>query len=154
MRRSCRTSCGSRSPSPPKLPSARSRAPPPPSRSEPSYGCAAARRSVHLRRSMPYSRRVLLSLGAAFVLALAVLNVLTGRASAEEMALYAAPFLVVAALLLSGRYVGEERILRVYRALARPRRRAAQRWPAAPELALCAALERASWSLRGPPLKA
>ncbi len=103
---------------------------------------------------MPYSRRVLLSLGAAFVLALAVVNVLTGRASAEEMALYAAPFLVVAALLLSGRYVGEERILRVYRTLPRPRRQAARRWPAAPELPLSGALERASWSLRGPPLNA
>ena len=103
---------------------------------------------------MPYSRRVLLSLGAAFVLALAVLNVLTGRASAEEMALYAAPFMVVAGLLLSGRYVGEERILRVYRALPRPVRRAPQRWPQRPELPLCCALERASWSLRGPPLNA
>src|SRR3954452_9502096 len=152
--RSCRTSCGSRSPSPRKTRSARLRARPPPSRSERSYGCAAARRAVHLRRSMPYSRRVLLSLGAAFVLALAVLNVLTGRASAEEMALYAAPFLVVAALLLSGRYVGEERILRVYRTRPRPRRQTARRWPAAPELALCGALERASWSLRGPPLNA
>src|SRR5690349_6112915 len=103
---------------------------------------------------MPFSRRVLLSLGAAFVLALAVANVLAGRASAEEMALYAAPFLVVAALLLSGRYVGEERILRVYGVPPRARRAPARRWSRLPELPFSAALERAPWSLRGPPAPA
>ncbi len=56
-------------------------------------------------------RRVLIGLGATFVLALAIVNVATGSASAVDMALYAAPFMAVVALLLSGRYVGEERIL-------------------------------------------
>ena len=60
------------------------------------------------------SRRLLLGLGAAFVLAFAVANVLTGRASAMDMLLYAAPFVAIIGLLLSGRYVGEERILAVY----------------------------------------
>jgi len=95
-------------------------------------------------------RRVLIGLGAAFVLALAVVNVATGKASAIEMALYAAPFLGVVALLLSGRYVGEERILAVYRTQAKPARPRSQ-WPRIPELPFSAALERAPRSLRGPP---
>jgi hypothetical protein len=104
---------------------------------------------------MPFSRRALIGVGAAFVLALAVVNVLTGKAGAVEMLLYAAPFLAVAVLLLSGRYVAEERILRVYRALPRARRRrSARRWPNRPELPFSAALERAPWSLRGPPATA
>ena len=104
---------------------------------------------------MQISRRLLLGLGAAFVLAFAVANVLTGRASAMDMLLYAAPFVAIIGLLLSGRYVGEERILAVYRAISRPRRRktAARRRPSL-ELPFSAALERAPWSLRGPPARA
>jgi predicted membrane metal-binding protein len=96
---------------------------------------------------------MLIALGAAFVLALAVVNVLTGKAGAVEMLLYAAPFLAVALLLLSGRYVGEDRILRIYRALPRPRRRRAP-WLGRPELPRYSALERAPGSLRGPPATA
>jgi hypothetical protein len=98
------------------------------------------------------SRRVLIGLGAAFVLAFAIANVLSGRASVGEMALYAAPFVAIVGLLLSGRYVGEERILAAIRALPRPRRRsvAARRRPGH-ELSFSGALERAPWSLRGPP---
>ena len=97
-------------------------------------------------------RRVLIGLGATFVLALAILNVATGKASAVDMALYAAPFMAVVALLLSGRYVGEERILAVYRSLHQPRRlKAARRWPSIAERPFSAGLERAPWSLRGPP---
>ena len=70
------------------------------------------------------------------------------------MALYAAPFLAIVGLLLSGRYVAEERILAVYRSQPRPRRRsAARRWPSIAELPFSAALERAPWSLRGPPAR-
>jgi len=88
------------------------------------------RAPLPLRAVVPFSRRMLIALGAAFVLALAVVNVLTGKAGAVEMLLYAAPFLAVAALLLSGRYVAEERILRVYRTVPRARRRrSARRWP-------------------------
>jgi hypothetical protein len=45
------------------------------------------------------SRRLLIGLGAAFVLA----NVLSGRASVGQMLLYAAPFAAIVRLLLSGR---------------------------------------------------
>jgi len=97
-------------------------------------------------------RRVLIGLGATFVLALAIVNVATGKASAVDMALYAAPFMAVVALLLSGRYVGEERILAVYRTQPRRRRsRAGRRWPTLQEQPFSAGLERAPWSLRGPP---
>ena len=77
--------------------------------------------------------------GAAFMVALSVANVIAGNASVIEMALYAAPFLAIVGLLLSGRYVAEERILAVYRsqptaappqgraALAEHRRTALQR---------------------------
>ena len=61
--------------------------------------------------------------GAAFMLALAVGERHRGHASVIDMALYAAPFLAIVGLLLSGRYVGEERILAVYRTQPRPRRR-------------------------------
>jgi hypothetical protein len=97
------------------------------------------------------SRRLLMRLSAALLLALLVVDVATGLAGALDVLLYAAPFLLVAGLLLSGRFVCEERILAVYRALRRPRRRLAQRWPSGPELPFSAALERAPWSLRGPP---
>lgn len=67
------------------------------------------------------------------------------------MLLYAAPFIAIIGLLLTGRYVGEERILAAYRTAPRPRRRtSAQRRPSL-ELPFSAALERAPWSLRGPP---
>jgi len=101
------------------------------------------------------SRRVFLGLGAAFLLAFAIANVVTGRASAMDMLLYAAPFLAIVGLLLSGRYVAEERILAVYhRSLPRPRRRSAsRRWPSIAELPFSVALERAPWSLRGPPAR-
>jgi len=98
------------------------------------------------------SRRVLISAGAAFVAALSVANVVAGNASAMEMALYAAPFLAIVGLLSSGRYVAEERILRIYRSQPRPRRRSAsRRWPSIAELPFSAGVERAPWSLRGPP---
>ena len=100
---------------------------------------------------MKSSRRLLIGLGAAFVLAFAVANVLSGRASVGEMALYAAPFVAIVGLLLSGRYVGEERILAAYRTLPRPRRRSVSRRRPGHELPFSAALERAPWSLRGPP---
>ena len=81
-----------------------------------------------------------------------VANVVAGNASAMEMALYAAPFLAIVGLLLSGRYVAEERILAIYRSQPRPRRRStSHRWPRIAELPFSAGVERAPWSLRGPP---
>jgi hypothetical protein len=95
-------------------------------------------------------RRLALLIGAAFALALVVGAAAAGVSGALDVALYAAPFLVIAALLLSGRFIGEERILAVYRSLPRARRAVAS-WPRLPSLALSSALERAPWSLRGPP---
>jgi len=101
---------------------------------------------------MQSRRRLLIALGAAFVLALAIVNVAVGNATATDMALYAAPFVAVVALLASGRYVGEERILAVYRSQPRRRRSSAsRRWPAIPEQPFSAGIERAPWTLRGPP---
>jgi hypothetical protein len=95
-------------------------------------------------------RRLALLIGAAFALALVVGAAAAGVSGALDVALYAAPFLVIAALLLSGRFIGEERILAVYRSLPRARRVAAS-WPRLQTLELSCALERAPWSLRGPP---
>ena len=67
--------------------------------------------------------------------------------------LYATPLLVVGALLINQRFIGEERILARYRALPRPRLRPAKRrWTNVPQRALTSALERAPWSMRGPPV--
>jgi len=90
------------------------------------------------------------SIGATFALALVVGTAAGGVPGALDVALYAAPFLVIAALLLSGRFIGEERILAAYRALPSARRVVVS-WPRLPSLALGLALERAPWSLRGPP---
>jgi hypothetical protein len=101
---------------------------------------------------MLLSRRVSITAGAAFMAASTVANVVAGNASAMEMALYAAPFLAIVGLLLNGRYVAEERILRIYRSQPRPRRRrVARHWPSIAELPFSAGVERAPWSLRGPP---
>jgi xanthosine utilization system XapX-like protein len=95
-------------------------------------------------------RRLALSIGATFALALVAGIVAGGVPGALDVVLYAAPLLVIAALLLSGRFIGEERILAAYRALPRARRVAVS-WPRLPSLAFGSALERAPWSLRGPP---
>lgn len=72
--------------------------------------------------------------------------------SAEAL-LTAVPLLVIAALLICGRFPGEERILarRAGRSLAGTARRAAQRWQPSVERALVSALTRSPASRRGPP---
>ncbi len=99
---------------------------------------------------MQSPRRLALSIGAAFALALAAGAAAAGVSGALDVVLYAAPFLVIAALLLSGRFIGEERILAAYRTFPRARREGAS-WPRLPSLPLSSALERAPRSLRGPP---
>lgn len=99
---------------------------------------------------MQSARRVALFIGATFALALVIGMAAGGLSGALDVALYAAPFLVIATLLLSGRFIGEERILAAYRALP-PARRVAAAWPRLPARPLSSALERAPWSLRGPP---
>ena len=82
---------------------------------------------------------------SAPVLALAALLLVVA------MGPWAVPLLIVAALLLTGRYVGEDVILAVHRALA-PRVRAAKVLRARRHTAaLVSLLERAPRSGRGPP---
>ncbi len=95
--------------------------------------------------------RLCLRINAVLVLASIVVGAVAGIAGAAEVVLFAAPFLLIAALLLSGRYVGEDRILAARRTPPPARRRRTQRWPSRPERPFSSALERAPWSLRGPP---
>jgi hypothetical protein len=97
------------------------------------------------------ARRFLLVLAAA-ALAVVALQGLTGL---TELALYAWPLFLVVALLLGGRFVGEERILaRWGAAVPRPRRRPARRWARGRERALTSLLDSAATTLRGPPAPA
>jgi hypothetical protein len=71
-----------------------------------------------------------------------------------ELALYLTPLLAIAALLLSGHYVGEERIV-ARRSAAQPARgRCAQRWRPQPVRVLRSVLEPGAAGVRGPPLTA
>jgi hypothetical protein len=66
--------------------------------------------------------------------------------------LYAAPLLLIGGLLVCQRFLGEERIIARHRTAPRVRLRPAKRrWAHQAERALSCALERAPWSLRGPP---
>ena len=99
-------------------------------------------------------RRLALAIGATFALALVVGAAAAGVSGALDVALYAAPFLVIAALLLSGRFIGEERIL-ARRAAPTPRLRAERRsWARLPERSLASLLERSPRLQRGPPAPA
>jgi hypothetical protein len=71
----------------------------------------------------------------------------------SELVLYLTPLFLIAALLLCGRYIAEERIVRRWRATGPPRRlrRTANRWPAVPETPLASLLERSPRLERGPP---
>ena len=69
-----------------------------------------------------------------------------------EIALTFAPLLLIAGLLISGRYLGEERILaRRVQQVAPRRRRFAARWRPAVERTLVSLLARSPRSERGPP---
>jgi hypothetical protein len=94
--------------------------------------------------------RVLILLIALAAVSAALVS---GAPGAMQIVLFAGPFLLIAGLLLSGRYVGEERIHALRAARAPRRLRAARRVgrPHGRELALASLLERAAWSLRGPP---
>ncbi len=92
-------------------------------------------------------RRALILLAAAAVL----LAALMGATGSVDLVLYGGPALLIAGALLSGRYVGEERIL-ARRLATPPRLRAArQSWARLPERALASLLERSPSLLRGPP---
>jgi hypothetical protein len=92
-------------------------------------------------------RTLLILLGVAALL-VAGLQAMTGG---DPLVLYAAPFLLLLGLLLSGRFIGEEAILarRAQEpAVLRPLRR---RWSPVNERPLASLLERSTRQLRGPP---
>ena len=95
---------------------------------------------------MRAERRTLLLLAAAAV-CLAGVQAATG----EELVFYAGPLLLIAGLLLSGRFIGERRILALRTAPAPARARARQRWSHTRDRALASLLERSPRLLRGPP---
>ena len=81
-----------------------------------------------------------------------VLQALTG---VPELVLYLTPLFLIAALLLSGHYVAEDRIVAAWRGRrpVRPRRAAPARPRPAHELPLASLLARSPRSLRGPPAR-
>jgi hypothetical protein len=86
---------------------------------------------------------------AATAIAVGAAQVVLGS---PELALTFAPLLLLVGLLISGRYLGEERILarRLAPAL-RPRRRTAARWRTVAERPLASLLARSPRTQRGPP---
>ena len=99
-------------------------------------------------------RRFLLCLTALAALCVAV----QGITGVSELALYLTPAFLLAGLLLSGRYVGEERIVARWRAavaVRRPRpRRTRVRWRPRAVPALRSQLFEGSFGVRGPPVQA
>jgi hypothetical protein len=95
-------------------------------------------------------RRFLIRL-TALAAACAALQAVTGI---SDLALTLTPLFLIAALLLSGRYLGEERIVaRWHDAARRPAsRRRAQRWRPRAVLALRSILEHGAVGVRGPPV--
>jgi hypothetical protein len=86
----------------------------------------------------------------AHFLLLALATIVAWAVAGSEAVLYLAPFLLVAGLLLSGRYLGEERILARQLARSVPKLRVGG-WSALREQPLTSLLERTPRSLRGPP---
>ena len=89
-------------------------------------------------------------LAAAAVL----LAALMGATGSFELVLYGGPLLFLTGLLLSGRFIGEERILARRAAPARRLRAARQTWARLRERPLASLLERSPRLLRGPPAPA
>jgi hypothetical protein len=86
----------------------------------------------------------------ACALVAAVVQAVSGM---SELVLYLTPLFLIATLLLCGRYVAEERIVRRWRASApqRRQRRVPGRWPVIAETPLVSLLERSPRLDRGPP---
>jgi hypothetical protein len=86
----------------------------------------------------------------AVALAAAVVQAVSGM---SELVLYLTPLFLIAALLLCGRYVAEEKIVRRWRAsvMHRRPRRVHGRWPIIAETPLVSLLERSPRLDRGPP---
>jgi hypothetical protein len=91
---------------------------------------------------------ILTALAALCVVAQAVTGV-------AELTLYLTPLFLIAALLLSGHYVGEDAIVRAWRGVRRVARRLPVRRLAVPQArTLSSLLERSPLRRRGPPVSA
>jgi hypothetical protein len=101
---------------------------------------------------VPGPQRSFLLCLTALAAACAALQAVTGI---SDLALAFTPLFLVAALLLSGRYIGEERIVARWRAALRPApRRRAQRWRPRSVLPLRSVVAAGSVGVRGPPATA
>ena len=97
---------------------------------------------------MHRQRRFLLWL-TALATACVVVQAITGD---DHLALYLTPLFVIAALLLSGHYVAEDRIVERWRGTPAPRaRRIAPAWQIPQATRLPSFLERSPLRRRGPP---
>lgn len=74
-----------------------------------------------------------------------------GMSGVTELALFLTPLFLIAALLLSGRYIAEDRIVRRLRGTAPPRKREPSRWPVVATLLPPSRLDRRPRPQRGPP---
>jgi hypothetical protein len=90
----------------------------------------------------------------AWLTAFAVLAaVAQGMSGVSELAIYLTPLFLIAALLLCGRYVAEDQIVRRWRTgvRRRPPRRARSRWRPVDHDVYVSLLERSPRLERGPP---
>ena len=108
----------------------------------------AATRSATLPR-VRAERRALLLAAAAVVLAAAM-----GVTGATELVLYGGPLVFIAGMLLSGRFIGEERILARRAAPVSRLRAQRQTWARLRERPLASLLDRSPHLMRGPPARA
>ena len=101
-----------------------------------------------MRSAYDVQRRLMVRL-TALAVACAAAQAVTG---VEHLTLWLTPLFLLAALLLSGRYVGEEQLLaaRARRVAPTRPRRVAVAWPRLHELGLASLLERSTALLRGP----
>lgn len=101
------------------------------------------------------NRLILLVLVSAAAALAATVGVLQGATGLIHLLLDVAPFLLVAGVLLAGRFPGEDRII-ARRAVAPPARLRPERrsWPARRERALASVVARRPRQLRGPPVPA
>jgi hypothetical protein len=95
-------------------------------------------------------RRFLLHL-TALAAACAALQAITGI---SDLALTLTPLFLIAALLLSGRYLGDERIVARWHAATRRPRRRGHRWRPRAVLPLRSVVAPGSVGVRGPPATA
>ena len=90
---------------------------------------------------------------AALTALAALVALAQGMSGVTELALYLTPLFLIAALLLCGRYIAEDRIVRRWRGTrpARRMRRVAGRWTAVAVLPFASRLDRGPRPQRGPP---